>query len=279
MQYTPFHLWFDSMTQLSSLPYKLVLLGAHIEHSPSPAIHNAWYQRYALPATYALHPVMPNQLEEVVTHIREMPHYKGFNVTMPYKVEIMHFLDEIDDTARGAGAVNTVTISINDEQKTLVGSNSDVTTLLECLTPCAIQGKTALILGAGGAAMAALFALQSLGIGQVIMTSPSMERVQSLMQHHHNVISCAWALREQAAAHADIVIQATPLGSDIVPGLALEGILPPLVIDLAYRNNAATPLVQSATAQKRHVIDGITLLRTQAAISMQAWFGFRPALV
>ena len=200
----------NSRTQLCGV------LGNPVEHSLSPAIHNAAFQHLGLNYVYLAFRV--EQVQEAVQGIRALGNLRGFSVTIPHKVSIMAFLDEIDDTARHIGAINTI-VKTDD---TLTGFNTDASGALQALrqahTPLA--DKRVLILGSGGAARAIAFglALHEPIAGMTILGIIDEERVNlvgdlrkgttlSIEEAHLSEETLGPALEQ-----AQVVIHCTPLG-------------------------------------------------------------------
>ena len=126
------------------------VIGDPIRHSKSPVMLNRAFRESGINGAYAAFHVLPNQLEQAIVGVRGLG-FKGLNVTIPHKIEVMAFLDEISEGAKAAGAVNTI---VNDNGR-LIGYNTDgigyVRSLKEEVEPN-LAGKTIVVLGAGGAA-------------------------------------------------------------------------------------------------------------------------------
>ncbi len=148
------------------------LIGEKLGHSLSEVIHTRLFELLSLPAAYKLMEIEKEQLHEVGPAIRLL-HFKGINVTIPYKEWVVPQLDEIDVSARHLMAVNT----IKNENGKLTGYNTDVHGLMELFHHHGIEasGKPAVVLGSGGAAKAALEALHQMGASQMFVASRSPE--------------------------------------------------------------------------------------------------------
>jgi shikimate dehydrogenase len=198
--------------------------------------------------------------------IRNNKDLAGLNVTIPYKIAVMESLQELDNTAREAGAVNTIRITRNGDQIHCKGYNTDVTGFSRALKPF-LESKhdKALILGNGGAAQAVKYVLKQLGIPFFIVTrNPSAE----------NHIS--WDdLSPEVVSQCKLIINTTPLGMfpNIVefPPIAYEAIgKDHYVHDLIY-NPAETPLLRKSKERGALVQNGITMLHQQAEEAWKIW--------
>jgi shikimate dehydrogenase len=218
--------------------------------------------------TYELLDVAPEKLAEAVSQVRE--HCVGANVTIPHKVTVMPMLDALEGRAADVGAVNTIRV----DRGRLIGSNTDVTGLQVALGAVGVEpaGARVVVLGAGGSARAAGVALAG---ARVIFVARNPAG--------HELAGRVVAWRDEAewgsiVRHADLLVNATPLGRrDEMP--LRPGYLPPrgAVIDLVYVNGG-TPLVRKARALGLRCVDGWSVLLAQGAAAFQAWTG-RPAPV
>jgi len=194
---------------------------------------------------------------------------KGLSITAPHKADVLNYLDWIDATAQAIGAVNTVVL----ENEQLLGYNTDADGLIEPLIQRmgSLAGSRAAVLGAGGAASAAVFALQQRGV-DVSLYARSLERAQTICERFN--ISCK-PLASTGFAGNDIVINATPLGSiginlNETPAVAdqLRGVR--LVYDLVY-NPIETNLIDEARAAGCEVLGGLAMLVAQARLQFKIW--------
>jgi shikimate dehydrogenase len=247
------------------------LIGWPVEHSRSPAMHNAAFEALRLDWRYILLPTPLNQLEAVVSRIRS-GELSGANVTIPHKQAVMPFLDTIDPAAQAVGAVNTIVRC--DER--LIGYNTDTLgfkrSLLE--TGAMISDQPCAILGAGGSARAVVYVLRELGAHiavyarDVVKASVLPSDVRSLSD----------------VAHIDpatrLIVNTTPVGLsphvDASPwphGLPL----PPnaLVFDL-LNNPPRTRLMLQAEAQGLRTVNGWGMLVYQGAAAFKLWTGVEP---
>ena len=160
----------------------LAVIGSPIEHSLSPAMQNAAIRAAGLDYAYVALPVLPERLEDGVRGLRALG-FRGFNVTIPHKSAILPLLDEADEAARAIGAVNTVVC----EAGRLKGFNTDVEGFLGALAArgFSVEGKRVVLLGAGGAARAALYGLLRSGAAEVTLGVRNAPKARPLAEERN----------------------------------------------------------------------------------------------
>lgn len=252
------------------------LVGFPTDHSKSPKIHGYWIDKHGLDAEYKLFTTPPNRVRQIVHRLRDKG-AAGFNVTVPHKLAVMEYLDEIDVTANTIGAVNTV-VRHGDK---LIGSNTDaygfITNLHEGLGELNPYLSQVVILGAGGATRAAVVALKQAGAQQITLVNRSADKATALAEEF-GVDALPWEVRDQALEGASLLVNTTSLG---MQGHA------PLELDLAsLPKNAAvhdivyapleTELLKDAKARGHRVVDGLGMLLYQAQKAFEAWHGVLP---
>ncbi|MBY0216396.1 shikimate dehydrogenase [Paenibacillus illinoisensis] len=263
----------------TSLPVLLGVFGDPIAHSKSPAMHNAALATAGVNGLYMPLHVRPEQLEAAVKGIVALG-YRGVNVTIPHKEEVMKYLDVIDDSARLIGAVNTI---VNDNGK-LTGYNTDgigyVRSLKEEAVP-KLAGKKIAVLGAGGAARGAIYALALEKPERISILNRTAERAVALASdlRRHELGNITGSGMEEAAAvlaSADIVINTTAAGMHphiddvpVNPELIREGAA---VSDLIY-NPLETRLLREARLRGCVVHGGLGMFVYQGAVAFEHWLG------
>ena len=236
---------------------------------------------------YLPYEVHPNQVADFVASLRS-DGVLGINVTVPHKEAVMPFLDEIDEWAAEAGAVNTI---VNREGR-LTGYNTDGYGFLRALRESAgldPTGKRVLILGAGGSARGVVQALLRAGVAELVIANRTLERAQALagLAANRDVPARAIelnALESEGVSDAiDLIVNCTSLGmhhgpdEDASPLPASRIPAPALVYDLVY-NPMLTPLLREAHAVGAQTLGGISMLVYQGAASFELWLE-RPAPV
>ncbi len=265
----------------------LGIIGYPIGHSMSPVFQQAALDSCGVDAKYVAYQVAPEEVEAFVNGLRQ-PGILGINVTVPHKMAVMPFLDEIDDWATEAGAVNTIV----NRQGRLTGHNTDGYGFLRALREGAEfepAGRGALILGAGGAARGVVLALAREGVGDLTIANRTAERAESLAQLALNrgitarAISLSGTDLADTAARAELIVNCTTIGMTHGPGedespLPAEAIPPTaLVNDLVY-NPLETRLLREAAQSGATTLGGIQMLVYQGAASFEMWLE-RPAPV
>lgn len=262
---------------------QLFVIGDPVAHSLSPLLHQAMIDQTGAAYRYDVRTVRPEELPAFVRWAKNGG-CAGFNVTMPHKEAILPLLDEVDATAASCGAVNTVCI----REGRAIGHNTDGTGFLDSLAGQGFypQGRTVLLLGAGGAAKAVGHALAAAGAGRIIVCARRLERAAALAAQLPNCgegIVLAQDAIQQAAAACDLLVNATPLGMAGSPAFARLDFLqamPPhaVVYDLVYHPRR-TALLEAAARQGLRTVGGIDLLIRQAVRAFTFFTGETPDTV
>lgn len=259
---------------------KVGLIGYPVEHSVSPAMHNAAFVALGLDWQYDLLSTAPDQLEARIRNLEDEG-YKGANVTVPHKQAVMLFLDNVALAARGVGAVNTILI----EGGRIEGHNTDAPGFILDLEA---QGFStphthALVLGAGGSAHAVVLGLANRGATVTViarrddMAWQLREDVRKGVSYNFDVRVQSLSSLQKALDEADLVVNCTPVGmwpqvdaSPIPDALNIRS--DSVVYDLVYRP-AKTRLMQQAEAVGARAIGGLGMLVYQGAAAFELWTG------
>jgi len=242
------------------------VLGGDVGRSLSPVLHNRAFSARDLDAVY-----VPLQAESLVGFMEALPAFElaGFSVTMPYKVEVLACLDDVSETAARCGSVNTVT----REDGRLRGTTTDgaaVVAVLAKRTP--LKKRAVVIVGAGGAARAAALALRGEG-ARVTLVARDVERAAVAA----SATVCAHGRLSDLANYPwDVLINATPVGSsarpDQTPVPAALHRPGSIVFDMVY-DPLETRLLREAQVAGCAIVDGLEMLRAQAALQFEVWTG------
>ena len=237
-----------------------------IRHSLSPAVHNRAFQLRRMDAVYLPFLVSPAHLRDFFTTAAGLP-LAGFSVTIPHKQKIVRYLDAVDPLARRIGAVNTVWRRGGKWR----GANTDAAGVTGPLgRVLKLKNASILMIGNGGAARGAAFALAGAG-AKIAITGRNFDRVRALAK-----VCGATALPKDqlAARHFDAVVHATPLGMyPHVGGCFFEGEIPAdVVFDLVY-NPLETELLKRAKEQGKTVVPGLDMFIEQAVRQFEIWTG------
>lgn len=257
------------------------IIGDPIDHSLSPAIHNAAFTTLGLNCSYIAFRVQEGQLKNSMDSLRAI-NIGGFNVTMPHKVAVLNYVDKSDKIVEMVGAANTV----NNEDGKFYAYNTDVAGFIEPLHQRKIDlnGYEVLILGAGGAARAVVVALsQEKGISKINIVNRNIDRSTNLA----NIIN-KLGLRANIISHDDIqkiafrsnlIVNTTPLGMKNEESLIKSSSISKesIVYDIVYKP-IETKLLENAKTVGAQVVYGYEMLLEQAIASFKIWFRLDPPI-
>lgn len=256
------------------------VIGDPVAHSRSPAMHNAAFAHLGIAAHYERWHTPAAELPARLRSLRD-PHMFGANVTLPHKIAVIEHLDRLDPQAALIGAVNTI---VRQPDGTLAGFNTDAPAVVATLhedAGFAPAGRTVAILGASGAARAAVFALAAAGVARMLVVNRTRERAEQLLadllEQTGTELPLFAATPEDPdlpdlLADTDLIVNATALGwkPDETPLDA--ALIPPgsLVFDMVYR---PTRLMQDAATRGARTLDGAGMLVRQAGLAFSYWTG------
>jgi shikimate dehydrogenase len=257
------------------------VIGDPVDHSMSPAMHNAAFRKLGLDFAYLPFRVLRGDLGRAIDALRAL-HIRGLNVTIPHKVAVMPLLDRLDPVAERIGAVNTIV----NENGVLTGYNTDAGGFLKPLEKRGVQvrGKSVAMIGAGGAARAIAFALVEGGAHLVVLNRSDRnlaELCDRLAGANVEAMNLDGASLRSTIDRVDVLVNATPVGmtpaideTPVAPDLLRRGLL---VYDIVY-NPPRTRLLTDASAAGGKTIGGLDMLVWQAALAFEKWTG-QPAPV
>ncbi|NLW82764.1 MAG: shikimate dehydrogenase [Desulfovibrionales bacterium] len=245
------------------------IIGHPLAHTLSPVLHNWAFRELDVQASYHVWDTPPQKLPAFMAALRTLPIH-GLSVTIPHKETVIPMVDELAENARLIGAVNTLFW----QNGKLWGDNTDVTGFMAPLLERGIKPGTALILGAGGAARAALCGLHKAGwtVCLSARTQTRADRLALSFQADH----VAWS--ERHTVRPDLLVNTTPLGmSGPFQSLSpwkdtLHGIS--LVYDLVY-NPRQTPLLAQAERERVEILHGLPMFVGQGLAQFERWTGLR----
>lgn len=264
---------------ISAKTQKVGLLGWPLAHSLSPVMHNAAFAAKNLDYVYLPLPVQPEHLRQAIDGIRVLG-FAGVNVTIPHKVTVMEYLDEIDRSAKLVGAVNT--IAVRDGR--LIGYNTDAGGYIRSLKQAGVTvaGKSVVILGAGGAARAVAAGFIGANAAQIMIGARDRSKAENIAEAFNGEIPVAgvnWDGEEFAAvlAEACIVVNATPMGMfpkiNNKPPVNWEMLQQSAVIsDLVY-NPLVTAFLSEGLRRGHIIVGGEGMLIEQGALAFELWTG------
>ena len=255
------------------------VIGNPIAHSLSPKLHSYWLNRYGLEGSYTALKVTEDELEKT---LRELPSqgFIGANVTIPHKVNVMQFADQITDRATLIGAANTL---IFKDDGRIFADNTDgygfMANLRQGAPDWNPKAGPAAIFGAGGAARAIIVALADAGVPEIIISNRTRPKAEALRDDFGARISVIdWVQADKMLEDANTVINTTSLGmvgrQDFkVP---LDNLRKDAVVtDIVY-NPLKTPFLMAAEKRGCITVDGLGMLLHQGVPGFERWFGKRP---
>ena len=253
-------------------PYAEVI-GNPIAHSKSPLIHRFWLEQLGLDGDYRAMQVAPDELAGYFERRRADPAWRGCNITIPHKEAALAHVADPGGVRASIGAINTV---FRHESRDLAGTNTDAAGFWSPISALDLSGKLVVVVGAGGAARAVLFALARVGVGPVTILNRTPLKAAGLL--------ASFGLKGDVAAldarlpPAALLVNASALGMTGQPLLDLD--LSPLphdaiVYDLVYAP-LQTDLLQAAEVRGLETIDGLEMLIGQAALAFELFFDAEP---
>ena len=266
---------------MSSAHARACVMGHPVAHSRSPMIHGYWLKTLGIPGAYELKDLSPEDFPGFLTRLAANG-YVGGNITVPHKEAAFKLVQRMDDAARAIGAVNTVWL----ENGELNGGNSDTHGFISNLDDRApgwnVKGCRAVVLGAGGAARSAVYALAGRG-AEVAIVNRTHARARDLARAFgpkataHEIVHDTAALPRLLAA-ADLLVNCTSCGMTGKPPLEID--LAPLKAGAVVYDVIYVPLETGLLAQARRrghrAVDGLGMLLQQAGFGFRKWFGGDP---
>ncbi len=258
------------------------IIGDPVSHSLSPAMHNAAFKSLSMDDVYIAYKVSSHELESSVESLRSVK-ISGFNVTIPHKIAVLQYLDEVDLLSRKAGAVNTVA-TIDGRFK---GFNTDIQGFLQPLLNRGIdfRGLSVLLFGAGGSARAVVASLSSVtGVSKLVVANRTYNKSSELSkQAELQGLTSSVSMIEEAKVMAkrfDLIVNATSVGlqsnETILDSEDIDG--GSTVYDLVYRP-VMTKLLENAREKGARIIYGYEMLLEQGAQAFEIWTGLKAPIL
>ena len=186
------------------------IIGNPIKHSLSPFLHNYWFKKYNIDATYSIIDADEKNLADVVKKIKNRS-LNGINVTLPYKQKIINYIDKIINDAETTGSVNTLFLN---EKSAVIGENTDVFGLQAAYLKeiDTVSDKKALVIGAGGVSPSVILSLHKSGIRNISITNRTSEKCLFLKKKFNYLNIVPWEKLQFEIGNHEIIINATSLG-------------------------------------------------------------------
>jgi shikimate dehydrogenase len=263
----------------------IYLIGNPVKHSISPQIHNAAFQKANLPYIYELKQLFQKEIPQFIDNVKKKG-IPGFNITLPYKSEILKYMDKIDPIAQKIGAINTV----KNENGVLLGYNTDIDGIQSaCLEAKfeVIPDQNIVIFGAGGAARSLAFYFSSIEYTKIFILNRTYHKAEEIrndltelnIKGSVQIADYPGSKAFRLLEIADLIINATSVGMwPKFQGDILRDYIPnkhQAVFDLVY-NPIETPLVKKAKKQGCKIISGLDMLIYQAVKAFKFWTGVDP---
>ena len=261
---------------------KAFVTGWPVNHSRSPIIHRYWLEQHGLldSGDYVKHPCQPDELEAFVTGIGSNG-FVGGNVTVPHKEAVFAFVKNPQPAAEALGAINTIWM----EEDELQGTNTDGYGFLANLDDrhpnwdsADNRTKAALVLGAGGASRAVIYALLERGFSKVLIANRTLTRAQQLVERFGPRCEAIAISKVSADTCApSIIVNTTSIGmNDGESPLDLKGFAADTIVhDIVY-TPLITPFLEAAAERGLATVDGLGMLLHQGRPGFEAWFGRAP---
>ncbi len=253
---------------------KACVMGSPISHSLSPKLHGFWLKQYGIDGSYTALEVKPEQLRGALNNLAAQG-FAGCNLTLPLKEYALELMDELDESARAAGAVNTVVIR---NGKT-TGFNSDGFGFLESLNAQRPHWDKhhVVIFGAGGAARGIAAALKNAGVEKFSFINRTPDKAEKIIK---DLRLPQANITDALPKDTTVLINTTSLGMTGQPPMEVDlSALPKeaVVCDIVYRP-LITPLLEDARRRGHPVVEGLPMLLHQGRLGFKHWFGVDPAV-
>jgi shikimate dehydrogenase len=257
---------------------KACVIGWPIVHSRSPLIHNYWLKKYGFDAVYEKKAVEPGHVAQFITNLASSE-FIGCNVTIPHKETAFQAVAKADKIAKRLGAVNTVYL----RDGVICGTNTDgegfIASLRHAYPAFEVRNKTAVIIGAGGAAKAIIGALLDEGVEKIGIINRTRERIHDLqVQFGPGIYEISKSISNDALESCALLVNTTSQGMEGQSSLELEIQnlnAKALVADIVY-TPLETAFLGNAKQRGNPVLSGLGMLLHQAVRGFELWFGVKP---
>lgn len=252
---------------------KYLIIGDPVDHSLSPKIHNYWFKKNNIEATYEKKKLTSKEIKEIIQNVKDEKIY-GMNVTVPFKQEVIKYLDDLSPLAKKTNSVNTI---LKKDGNTY-GDNTDVIGFELSILDLNInlQNKTALILGAGGVVPSIIVALQNLGVNNISITNRTFEKIEKIKLRFPLINEVKWG----NLGNHDIYINATSLGLKKTDSFNLDiselqnG---KIFYDVIY-NPSMTNFLEKAKKHGHQILNGEKMFLYQAQKAFKLWHNISPKI-
>ncbi|MEH7379875.1 shikimate dehydrogenase [Bacillus sp. JJ1533] len=257
------------------------VIGTPISHSMSPIMHNDLFEHYKLEARYHAFHVTQKGVKAAMEGIRALE-ISGINVTIPHKIDVIEYLDEVEEVAANIGAVNTI---VNENGK-LIGYNTDghgfIRSLNQVIRNEELCSSKILIIGAGGAARGIFISLAAIGVKKIDIVNRTIDRAKTIIEDcKYTVDSHALGFAEAEAdlGSYQVIVNTTSVGMhpnvDEMP-LSMDKVAPKTIVSDIIYNPFETKLLKEAAKRGAITQNGIGMFVYQGALAFERWTGIFP---
>ena len=256
------------------------IIGNPLSHSLSPILHNFWLRKNNLKANYSLIEIKKNEIKNIIENIKTKKLH-GINVTVPYKQEVIPYLDLIINDAEETSSVNT--IYLNGENK-IVGENTDVygfeQSFINKLNQDDLIEKSFLILGAGGVAPSLVYALQKKKIKKIFISNRTLQKAENIKKKFPGIEIILWESISQKSKEMDVIINATSLGMKNSPDFKtlIEKYKPEMVYYDVIYNPLETKMIKRFKVNNIKTHNGLEMFLFQGQKSFSLWNNITPTI-
>ena len=249
---------------------KYLVIGNPIDHSLSPRIHNFWIKKYNIKAIYEKVKLEKNEIKEIINELKENK-IDGINITIPFKKDVIPYLDEMTDIAQETQSVNTIFKKDNK----IIGENTDVYGFSEAIKLSSFnpKNKKALILGAGGVSPSIILALKKMGVSVISLSNRTKQKAEDLKKSFPFIKIIDWG----ETVKSDLIVNATSVGiktNDEIK-LDLSKIGGQLFYDVIY-NPSQTNFLSKAKELGKKTENGKNMFIYQAFKAFKIWHDVNP---
>ncbi len=252
---------------------KYLVIGNPIEHSLSPKLHNYWFEKNNIDANYVKKKIDKSEIREVISEIKDNK-LDGINVTIPFKSDVIPFLDKLTEESQITQSVNTIYM----HDKKLVGHNTDIKGFELSLreTQFNLKNKSIFILGAGGVVPSIIYALEKLGVSKINVSNRTKQKAENLKKNFSNIGIVDWGDQPEF----DMIINATSLGlsEEDDMGLSFKNInKEKLFYDVIY-NPKETNFLKTGKSLGCKISNGKMMFIYQALEAFKLWHKVQPQI-
>ena len=249
---------------------KYLVIGNPIDHSLSPRLHNFWIKKYNIKAIYEKVKLERNEIKEIINKLKENK-IDGINITIPFKKDVIPYLDEMTDIAQETQSVNTIFKKDNK----IIGENTDVYGFSEAIKLSSFnpKNKKALILGAGGVSPSIILALKKMGVSVISLSNRTKQKAEDLKKSFPFIKIIDWG----ETVKSDLIVNATSVGiktNDEIK-LDLSKIGGQLFYDVIY-NPPQTNFLSKAKELGKKTENGKNMFIYQAFKAFKIWHSVNP---